>query len=127
MAKYKAVATAKTMAKKQLAHLGKGPPTWIAKPAVRLPRMLEERVATAVWRACAGNFKRLKLDAEQAHFAAFLLNEMLRAHPSVHLQMLHPWNGQHGANPAEAARSFVQSFAARHRIPGVEFDKAYYK
>lgn len=74
-----------------------------------------------------GRFKRLKLNALDKVFFAQVLNLMLEAHPSVHAQMIHPTHGQFDSNAMEAARSFVRSFAARHRIAGVPYDKAYYK
>jgi hypothetical protein len=74
-----------------------------------------------------GRFKRIKFEPDEMMFVAGILNLMLKAHPSVHAQMLHPTHGQFDANAAEAARSFVRSFAARHKIKGVDYDKAFYK
>lgn len=73
------------------------------------------------------SFRRIKFTADEMMFVAGLLNLMLEAHPSVHAQMLHPTHGQYDATAAEAARSFVRSFAARHKIKGVPYDKAFYK
>lgn len=113
--------------------LGEGPPrksrhgVMIAEPAVKPPRLVQEKIEAAVLSASPGRFKRLKFHHDEMAFVAGILNLMLRAHPSVHAQMIHPTHGQFDGTAAEAARSFVRSFAARHRIAGVQFDKAYYK
>lgn len=143
MAKYKAVEEARKLANKQTAileqamerraKLGESLPcksrhgVTIATPAVEIDGRMKERIEAAVRATRGDRFKRLKLNALDKVFLAQVLNLMLEAHPSVHAQMLHPCNGQFDAGPMEAARSFVRSFAARHRIPGVPFDKAYYK
>lgn len=116
--------------------LGKGPAKFsragikIATPAVKPPRLLQEKIEAAVRKTFPGAFKRIKwkeLSPHQQEVAIWLLNEMLEAHGSVHAQMIHPTHGQFDGTAAEAARSFVRSFAARHRIPGVDYDKAFYK
>jgi hypothetical protein len=114
-------------------RLGKGPPKktkygiTIATPAVKPPRLLQERIEAAVHTTYPGRFRRLKLAPVDKVFFAQVLNLMLDAHSSVHNQMIHPANGQFDGTASEAARSFVRSFAARHRIPGVDFDTAFYR
>lgn len=102
----------------------------IATPDVQIDGRLKERIEAAVRSACRDDhpFRRIrKLSSSEMCFAAWLLNEMLEAHNSVIAQMLHPCHGQFDANPHEAARSFVRSFAARHKIKGVRYDKAFYR
>lgn len=99
----------------------------IATPAVKIDGRLKERIEAAVRATRTQRFKRIKLAPIDKVFFAQVLNMMLEAHPSVHAQMLHPQHGQFDATAVEAARSFVRSFAARHRIPGVLYDKRYYR
>lgn len=115
--------------------LGKGPKkktadgVTLATPVARPPRLMREKIEAVVGTVMRRDhpFRRIKLSPLEQVRAAELLNAMMDAHPSVHDQMIHPANGQFDGNPAEAARSFVRSFAARHRIPGVDYDRSYYK
>lgn len=101
----------------------------VATPAVRPPGRLSEKIYDAVRTVMCRDhrFRRLKLSPDEREFAAYLLNAMIEAHPSVHAQMIHPTHGQFDSNAGEAARSFIRSFAARHKISGVAYDKAFYR
>lgn len=81
----------------------------------------------AVIREFGAGVPPLKLTKAEQELTAKLLNFMLEMDHDVIRHVLHPTHGQFDATAAEASRSFVLSFAAKHKIDGVDYDPAFYR